>query len=202
MKKILVSTLILLLAGTSGFLFGQKIKSGSLSSLKGQLVVNLQYDYTGMTVGKYENEADYIAKRTADLNKKEAGSGDTWAQAWVNDRTSRFHPMFLNNFNKAANGCGLTGKEGASDATYTLIIHTTFTEPGFNVGVTRQNAYINMEVDLVETANPSNILCKIDYPKIQSVNMMGYDFDTGSRIQSCYDRAGDNIAKIICKNLK
>jgi hypothetical protein len=202
MKKILLSAMILLLSGTGILLFGQKIKSGSLASLKGQTVVNIQYDYTGMSVGKFENEADYVAKRTADMNRKEPGSGDTWAKAWVNDRTTRFHPMFIKNFNSAVNACGLTGTEGAADATYTLIIHTIFTEPGFNVGVTRQNAYINMEADLIETANPSNLLCKIEYLRIQSVNMMGYDFDTGGRIQSCYDRAGDNIGKVICKNLK
>jgi len=43
-------------------------------------------------------------------------------------------------------------------------------------------------------------LAVIDLPKLQSVNMMGYDYDTGSRIQSCYDRAGDELGKFLCKN--
>ncbi|TSA25676.1 MAG: hypothetical protein D4R67_09615 [Bacteroidetes bacterium] len=182
-----------------GSLFAQKIKSGSFAALQGQTVVNLEYDYSNMAVGKFKKEADYVAKRTADMNKKEAGSGDTWAQAWVNDRSARFHPMFEKNFNGNADKCGLTGKEAASDAKYTLIIRTIFTEPGFNVGVTRQNAYINMLVDLVETADPGKVLGSIEYKNVQSVNMMGYDFDTGGRIQSCYDRAGDKIANTICK---
>lgn len=109
--------------------------------------------------------------------------------------------MFEKNFNGATDNCGITGSEEAN-AQYTLIIKTVFTEPGFNVGVTRQNAYINMVVNLVETANPGTVLGSCEYKNIQSVNMMGYDFDTGSRIQSCYDRAGDNIGKFICKSIK
>jgi len=201
MKKITSIGLAILLFLAGGSLFAQKLKSGSFSALNGQTVVNLQYDYSDMAVGKFKNEADYIAKRVGDMNKKEAGSGDQWAQAWVNDRTARFQPMFEKNFNNSVDKCGLSGKEGASDATYTLIIRTIFTEPGFNVGVTRQNAYINMVVDLVETSAPDKILGSCEYKNIQSVNMAGYDFDTGTRIQSCYDRAGDNVGKFICKNL-
>lgn len=202
MKKMSMLLLIGLFIATGGSVFGQKIKSGNFTALKGQTTVNLQYDYSDMAVGKFKNEEDYIAKRQADMNKKEAGTGDAWAEAWVNDRTARFHPMFEKNFNENASKCGLTGKENATDAEYTLLIRTLFTEPGFNVGVTRQNAYINMVVDLVKTADPGTVLGSMEYKNIQSVNMMGYDFDTGSRIQSCYDRAGSNVAKLICKTLK
>jgi len=198
MKRITLLLLTGIFITAGGSLFAQKLKSGSFSALKGQTVVDLQYDYSNMAVGKYKNEADYIAKRVKDLNKKEAGSGDIWAKAWVNDRSARFQPMFEKNFNGNADKCELSGKEGA-DAKYTLIIKTIFTEPGFNIGVTRKNAYINMVVELVETGNPQKILGMCEYKKIQSVNMMGYDFDTGSRIQSCYDRAGDKIANFLCK---
>jgi hypothetical protein len=184
----------------TGNLFAQKLKSGSFSALKGQTVINIQYDYSNMAVGKFDNEQDYINKRVADLNKKEAGSGDKWAEAWVTDRDSRFHPMFEKNLNAKLDAVGVTGKQNATDAKYTLIVHTVFTEPGFNVGVTRQNAYINMLVDLVETANPGTVLGTVEMKNIQSVNMMGYDFDTGSRIQSCYDKAGDGLGNFLLKN--
>jgi hypothetical protein len=200
MKRIALILFVGIFITAGGSLFAQKLKSGSFSDLKGQTLVNLQYDYSNMAVGKYKKEEDYVNKRVADMNKKEAGTGDNWAIAWVNDRTSRFHPMFEKNFNGVADNCGFSGKEGA-DAKYTLIIKTVFTEPGYNIGVSRMNAYIDMVVDLVETANPSVVLGSCEYSKIQSVNMQGYDFDTGLRIQSCYDRAGDNIAKFLCKTL-
>ncbi len=188
---------LILLAGSVS---AQKLKSGSFEALKGQTVINLQYDYSKMAVGKFDNEQDYINKRVADMNKKEAGTGDKWAQAWVDDRNSRYAPMFEKNLNAKLDAVGAKATQNATDAKYTLIARTVFTEPGFNVGVTRQNAYINMMVDLVETANPGTVLGTVELKNVQSVNMMGYDFDTGSRIQSCYDRAGDWLGNFLLKN--
>lgn len=201
MKRFILLVLMFgLVSGVS--LFAQKLKSGSLASLKGQSVVNLKYDYSGLKVGKLA-ESDYLTKGTADRNKKQAGSGDTWVQAWQNDKSSRYQPMFEKNLNGKIDGCGLAAKENADDATYTLVVHVNFIEPGFQSGVGMSKpALVNMAIDLVETSNPGTVLAVIDYPKIQSVNMMGYDFDSGSRIQSCFDRAGDNLGGMICKNLK
>lgn len=201
MKRFL---LLVLMGGlVSGVtLFAQKLKSGSLAALKGQTVVSLEYDYSGLKVGKMA-ESDYITKGIADRNKKQAGSGDVWVLAWQNDKTERYQPMFEKNLNGKIDGCGLTAKENDSEAMYTLIVHINFIEPGFQSGVGMSKpALVNMVVDLVETSNPGTVLAVIDYPKIQSVNMMGYDFDSGSRIQSCFDRAGDNLGGLICKNLK
>ena len=184
----------------TGNTFAQKLKSGEVKVLKGQTTVNLQYDYSNMGVGKFKNADEYVGDRTADMNKKKPGSGDQWAASWVKDRESRFQPMFEKNFNAKLSKFGVTAKPNDKEAKYTLIIHTIFVEPGYNVGFTRKNAYIDMEVTLVETAAPDKPLALISMPKIQSVNMMGYDYDTGGRIQSCYDRAGDDLGKFLDKN--
>ncbi|MCK9422835.1 MAG: hypothetical protein M0Q38_09565 [Bacteroidales bacterium] len=195
---------ILLLMGifmlTTINIFAQKLKSGDVKMLKGQTVLNLQYDYSNIAVGKYKVEKEYVANRTEDMNKKKPGSGDQWAEAWVNDRKARFQPMFETNFNAKLSDFGVIAKEGATDAKYTLIIRTTFVEPGFNVGITRKNAYIDMTVEIIETAAPDKVLADIEMKGLQSVNMMGYDFDTGVRIQSCYDRGGDYLGKFLVKN--
>ncbi|HNX87264.1 MAG TPA: hypothetical protein PKN12_10075 [Bacteroidales bacterium] len=201
MKKYNVFILAAVFILSASNLFAQKIKSGDVTVLKGQTLINLRYDYSDMAVGKYKSESDYVANRTQDMNKKQSGSGDQWAQSWVNDRAARFQPMFEKNFNGKLEEVGVTAKEGASDAKYTLILRTVFTEPGFNVGVTRRNAYIDVMVDLVETAQPDKVIATIEMKGLQSVNMMGYDFDTGGRIQSCYDRAGDNLGKFLVKNV-
>ena len=200
MKKLTLFFIAVFILSAGGDLFAQKLKSGSFTAMKGQTVINLQYDYNGMAVGKYENEQDYINKRVADMNKKEAGTGDTWAKAWVTDRDTRFHPMFEKNLNLKLDAAGAVGKQNATDAKYTLIVRTIFTEPGYNIGVSRQNAYVNMIVDLVETANPGTVLGTVELKNVQSVYMGGYDFDTGSRIQSCYDRAGDWLGNFLLKN--
>jgi len=72
---------ILLLMGAFMFpgitMFAQcKQISGDVSVLKGQSVINLQYDYSRMAVGKFKNSDDYVADRTADMNKKKPGDGD------------------------------------------------------------------------------------------------------------------------------
>jgi hypothetical protein len=186
---------------TAGLNAQCKLKSGDVKVLKGQTVIGLQYDYSNMAVGKYKNEQDYVKDKTAELNKKKAGSGDDWAAKWTGDRTSRFQPMFEKNINGIVDNFGVSFKEGETGAKYTLIVRTTFTEPGFNavVGV-RKNAYVSLVIDIVETANPSTPVAVIDMKKEESINMMGYDYDTGARIQSCYDRAGEELGKFLAKN--
>jgi len=201
MKKVCMLLSAGLFLFATGHLFAQKLVSGSFDALKGQKTVNIQYDYSKMAVGKFSNEQDYINKRTADMNKKEAGTGDTWAKAWIADRDNRFHPMFEKNLNGKLAEYGVTCGQNAKDATYTFVFHVLFTEPGFIVGVTRQNAFINVVVDVVETANPGTVLGSMSMNKVQSVYMGGYDFDTGTRIQSCYDRAGDWLGSFLIKNV-
>ncbi|MCX6285712.1 MAG: hypothetical protein NTY96_01180 [Bacteroidetes bacterium] len=203
MKKIgiLLLTCFFLLAGSS--VFSQKLKSGDLSLLKGQKVINLQYDYSKMKVGKYVSEEEYIADGTADRNKKKEGSGEEWAAKWRTDKGTRFQPKFETNLNGKLNKCGLEGKSNATDAQYTLILHVTALEQGFQSGIgVSKPAYIDLVIDIVDSKAPDKPLAIISYPKCQSVNMMGYDYDTGSRVMSCFDRAGDDIGKLICKNLK
>jgi hypothetical protein len=108
--------------------------------------------------------------------------------------------MLEKNLNDRTSKVGVSCKENATDAKYTLIIRTTFTEPGFNVGITRQNAWIRVEVDLVETANPGTVLAHLQMKREDSINMMGYDYDTGTRIQSAYDRAGEHLGSFLLKN--
>jgi hypothetical protein len=202
MKKISIILLLgaFLFPGTTIFAQCKQI-AGDVSVLRGQTVINLQYDYSNMAVGKFKDEKDYVANRTADMNKKKPGDGDRWAEAWKNDRASRYQPMFEKNLNAITGKFNVTCKENATDAKYTLIIRTTFTEPGFNIGITRQNAWIRMEVDLVETANPGTVLASMQMKREDSISMMGYDFDTGSRIQSAYDRAGDHLGAFLVKNV-
>jgi len=177
-----------------------KLASGDAHVLKGQSVINLQYDYSNMAVGKFKSADDYVADRVADMNKKKPGDGDRWAEAWKNDRTSRFQPMFEKNLNARLEKFGVTGKQNATDAKYTLIVKTIFTEPGYNIGISRMNAWIKMEVNLVETANPGSVLAKIMMKREDSKNMMGYDYDTGGRIQSAYDNAGEDLGSFLVKN--
>lgn len=176
-----------------------KLKSGSLDALSGVTEMNVKYDYSDMTVTtKNRPEAEFMEDKKADYNKKEAGKGDKWAESWVADRDKRYKVQFKEEFDKQS---GITLKEN-SDAKYTLIFHTTHTETGFNIGVTRRNAYIDGEATIVETANPSNVIAVITVEDAQGGTFGGYDFDTGTRLQESYAVAGKYIGKFINKKVK
>jgi hypothetical protein len=200
MKK-LTLLLTAALVFSAGFTFAQKLKSGDLTVLKGQTALSIKYDYSKMAVGKFKNSDEYVADGIADRNKKKPGSGEIWAASWKADRTEQFQPAFERELNGELKSYNLVAKENDSDAKYTLIVYTTFLEPGFQSGVgVSKAATINLEVDLVETSAMETVLAKIVYDKVPSANMMGYDYDAGKRIESCYDRAGGNIGKLIEKN--
>lgn len=173
-----------------------RLKDGSLNVLKGATKLNVTYDYSKMGVGRFETEDEYIEQKKADYNKKEAGRGDVWEKAWRADRKNRFQPQFEELFNKYG-GKLMIGDFSSSP--YTLILKTTYTEPGFNIYVTRKNAMINAEVWIVETANPDKPLAILTITKSPGRTFGGNDYDTGERIQEAYAAAGKALGKFLSK---
>lgn len=173
----------------------QKVKllDGSLEALKGVEKINLQYDYSDMGVGKFATEEEYLNKKKEDYNKKEPGRGEQWESSWKADRKNRFQPQFEELFSKHS---GMTAGDVPS-AKYTLIFKTKYTEPGYNVYVSRKNAEIDGEAIIVETANPSNVIARMSVLNCPGRTFGGNDYDTGERIQEAYAVAGKGLGKFI-----
>lgn len=171
----------------------QKIKKtkGDFTPLQSEKSINIEFKYDGLAVGKFKNEEEYVAKKTEEYNKKEAGKGDKWATDWKGDRSRAYEPQFLEQFGEKS------GLKNEKNAKYTLIFHTTFIEPGFNVGAWRKNAYINGTVTIVETANRDNIVAVINVENAPGRDAMGVDFDTAWRISEAYAKAGKSLANFI-----
>jgi len=173
------------------------IQKGSLGAVKGQKML-ATFDYSGMAVGKFDKEEDYIAKKMEDYNKDEAGKGDKWAASWKGDRERRYEPKFEELFNKYGEKPGVSAFRSATDAKYEVNIHTIFTEPGFNVGVMRKPAYIDAIVTFKDRASGEEIaVLKVD--NVPGMDAMGYDFDTGVRIEESYAKLGKALANFIAK---
>ncbi|WP_232826978.1 hypothetical protein [Chitinophaga deserti] len=168
-----------------------RVTDGSLDVLKNEKEISLEFTYNNMKVGKFDKEADYVSSRVKDLNKKEAGKGDTWAKAWVDDRKERFEPKFEELFTQ------VTDMKIANKSKYILIFNTSFTEPGFNVGVMRKNAYISGEFTLVESADRNKVVAKGTLEKAPGRTFWDNDFDTGVRISEAYEMAGKALARYI-----
>jgi hypothetical protein len=171
----------------------QKVRliEGDLSALKGNVQFNLQFAYDDMRVGKYDKEADYVAAKTQEYNRKTSGRGDTWAKEWVSDRHNRYEPKFTQLFEKEAS---FTVTEKGP---YTIIFKTLKTEPGYDAVVKRKNAEISGEAWIVETANPSHVIAKLSVANAPGDVAWGNDYDTGARLAESYATAGRGIAKFL-----
>jgi hypothetical protein len=175
-----------------------KVKQGDLKALKGTTEFNIQYDYSAMTVTtKNDDEESFVKEKKAALNEKESGRGNTWAKAWVSDRKSRFEPQYKEEFEKQSS-IKLTENPSAK---YTMIMHTTHTETGYNIGISSRPAFIDAEVKIVETANPSNVIAVIMVDNSPGRMAFGMDFDTGERLKEAYAKAGKEVGKLIDKKL-
>ena len=141
MRRLLILAAILLALP----LQGQKIKvsKGNISDLKGITQLKLVYDYSDVAVGKFDKEADYVVEKVEERNEDEPGSGDAWKEDWYGDRTEQYEPKFEELLNKYAPWLE-SGKE--VEASVILHVHTKFIEPGFNVGVARKPASIDLEL--------------------------------------------------------
>lgn len=204
MKKFIYASVMAIsfLAADAAIAQRVDLRSGDVNVLSGQKTVNVEYDYSSFGVGKFATEQEYLDKKSAEYNAKEAGKGDAWKKAWVEDRKNRYEPKFEELFNKGLEDKGITAVTARPDAQYTLIVKTRFVEPGFNVGVMRKNAYVDYEIDLVESANKSNKVAEIAMRNVPGGQFAGFDFDTGVRIAESYAKAGKSLAAFLDKKLK
>ncbi len=185
-----------LLFSISGFSQEVDIMKGELIFLKDEKTINIEFTYEKMMVGDDGKEENYIKRKTTELNAKEAGTGDTWAIKWQEDKQMRYEPKFILGFTN------LSGMTVNKDAKYTMIFNTKALEPGYSIGVSKRNAGIDGTVTIVETANRTKILAKLMVERPEENKFRGAAFDAGSRIADAYYLSGQKVAKFIKKNMK
>lgn len=199
MKSIFKIAALFALLFSTAAVNAQKIKTkqGDASVLKNESNINIEFTYDNLSVGKFDNEKDYIKKKTDEYNAKDPGRGDIWAKNWIADRQGRYEPKFNDLYSITSH------KTINKDAKYTLIFKTKSIEPGYNVagGMVafggRKNAEIDAEAWIVETANRSNVVAVITIENAPGGTWGGYDYDTGSRIAESYAMSGKKLAKYI-----
>ncbi len=72
LSMILIGALAVMAGSSVGYGAIINLKSGSLDFLKGETQVNVEYSYDGMRVSKFATEQEYLDKKTAEYNAKEA----------------------------------------------------------------------------------------------------------------------------------
>lgn len=198
MKKTIATFLLLSCIATLSFAQSIVLTSGSVDFIKDQKVIDFFFTYEEMLVGKL-TEQEYVDKKTSEYNKKEDGKGEEWKKAWYGDRTERFEPKFLELFDKYMNEVGIAaGTEGAK---YRIEINTDFTEPGWNVGVMRQNASVDLSCKVKDIETGEQV-ASIRIRNASANNFWGTDFTSGYRVQETYAKAGRELAKFLIKKAK
>ncbi|MBP8851110.1 MAG: hypothetical protein KBG80_11210 [Breznakibacter sp.] len=203
MKKLRISSIITLLTISALALNAQKIKieSGSLTALKGEKEVNVVFVYDGMSVGKFKSEKDYIEKKKKEADEKEAGKGAAFESKWKEAREFQYEPKFIELFNKNGADMGMKVSQGNKSLKYTFEVKTTFTEPGWNIGISRVPAFINVTITVLETATQKAV-GKVTMLKVPGQDAMGFDYDSSYRIAEAYAKCGKSLAKFIEKKTK
>lgn len=198
MQKISIGLLGFIFSAFTQGLLAQEVdlQKGDLSILANEKTINISLTYEKMAVGDFNKEADYIKKRTAEMNEKEPGTGDTWAIKWQEDKIEKYAPKFI---------LGFTGTSGLaidSSAKYSLIFNTKALEPGYSIGISKRNAGIDGTATLVETANPTKKLAVLTVERPGENKFRGAAFDAASRIADAYYLTGQKLGKFIKKNKK
>ena len=179
-----------------------KLTKGSFKDMSGQSKVLVVYKYDDMNVGtgkREMKESAYIERKKGEYNEKEAGRGDDWEKSWKADRENRFHGKFELLFNKGMKKEGIEISRSHKDDKYTLVVHTTMTEPGFSVPmVMTVPASINLTLQLVETGS-DKVLGEATAIGAPGNAFAGAAWDTGNRIQESYAKAGKTFAKWLPK---
>ncbi len=207
MKKLFAFLIICAIAVSGTTVSAQKYTEGdkTLSFLAGENLINIEYNYDNMMVGK-KTEEEYKAGKIADFNAKVPGKGEKWAKKWVDNRQNVYEPMFEELINKIMAKAKMDVKLGTNQtaAKYTLLVHTTLTEPGFTIPmVMKVNPYCNFEFSWIENAS-KKVMAKGELNKVAGIVMADNDweFDPANRIKECYAKAGKVVGKSMEKALK
>ncbi len=192
--KTLLPLLLLVLVTNS---YAQKIKvaSGDLSSLVDVSEVNVVYDFSDFEVGKMPNEQAYLDKRSAEMNEKEAGTGEAWMKRWHSAKEDQYPRRFEELFVKYAKKIKIV--ENETDVK--MVVKTTFIEPGYNVGISRRPSLVNY---LITFKKGEEELASFTVTGSPGNAAMGYDFDAMLRIQESFAKAAKEFGYFLTKKVK
>ena len=173
-----------------------EILSGSAKYFKKASSYFIQFDYSDLKIGGYENEAAYIAymREDAELRRK---SADEWEQKWFDDRKTVFEPKFLELYDKYA-GSKIKLDQKTKEQKFVLKLHTQFIEIGFNRNFKESPTYINVIVTISDKNNIEEPLVISMKYVIGKEAMSSYSADF-RRIEEAYAKCGKELARYMKK---
>lgn len=181
----------------SSELIGQKTKlvTGNLDFLEHISILDLEFDFSDPSVGKYKKEKDYVILTVSKKNEKKLGSGNEWKTAWFENRAEHYQPIFEKSLNYfLLRGSGISISQEFNEAGFKIILKTNHIEPGINLGIGKPT-HINVEFIFVEKVS-NRELARIEMLKVPG-SALGSDYDFGVRLAQTYQRCGVELAKFL-----
>lgn len=193
MKKIILVFIAAFLM--VGFTQAQKIKvvSGSMDFMEDLAELNVTFEYPeDMKLGKTTQDK-YIERKAAEAEEKEEGAGEAWKEAYYADRTEHYEPSFMNGMEKYAGDLFVAQDDDTYE--YTMIVKTTFTEPGFFMGFQNKRSAIDLECTFVKTDAPEEAIAVVKITKAPGAAAP----DQGLRVGDAYFTAAQQFGKLLKK---
>jgi len=194
MKKISVIAITLIslfIFAACGSMVAYKKGDNTKGYLQGVKKIGVSFDYTKTAVGNMTQEA-YIAKKEAD------GKADFRAK-WETQKTTVFIPKFELLINEYTKEKGIVVGTKIEDADLNMVIHVTHIEPGWNIGISRRNATINLDIEIFKKGETEPVVV-YGMTNVPGYGAAGFDFDAGFRIGQCFAKAGKEIGAFFSKD--
>lgn len=192
---VFVPLVVAVLAGQPANAADARVKSGSLAFLKQQEQVNLEFDFSGMKVGRKAGDVVPELEFIARLNQIQPGRGDAWKREWVGT-VSHYQRGFQTLLNKHVEGGGLPLHfESLKEARYTLILQTTTVLTGTE-GFASVPPILSADAVFVDTANRSNVLAVVELERVPG----GSSYYSAMR--EAYAKAGKDLGIFLRRKVK
>jgi hypothetical protein len=176
---------------------------GSLSFLKDQKVVNVEFKYDNLRLMKDNvTEKEYVDERREFLNNRNKGEGDNWLKKWEGAREAFWEPKFLDLMRRTVTESkGIAFQKDAPQAPYTLIVDAQWIYPGWDAYVMKQKAKVTTVLSFVETNNKENVLYQIRSIEAPG-DQIGHNYSNELRIGEGFAKTAKSFGKLIVKRLK
>lgn len=175
-----------------------QITKGNFDFLDEVNSLHIVYDYKDVVISKYPTEEAYLNEKQHDLNKNKAGSGDSWREQWLTDRTRYFNPTFEKRFFKYLRKASKASNK--QSASHLMILQITYMEPGFKVHYAEKSAEINITAHFLKIQEPRDTLATVEFNRCRGKETGVGDQDTRERLVDAFRICGKELGKFIRKN--
>lgn len=174
----------------------------SLEFLADQENVNVVFDYEDLGVNEFSEEEQYIEVSVNKRNEDEANTGDLWLKKWEGQKEVVFEPNFVQGLNRG-NDKDLYFLRDNDNAEYTLYIVVKYIQTGWNVGVMRKSASVDLTAKFLQTQSlkdgVKNSEALFTINNVPGTTNGGFDFTVSQRVGASFEKAGEKLGDYIDK---